>query len=74
MKYQTAENIINKLGQGKVVKLKKHTYGGLPSVTWCMLCSVFFNTGSTKANYEPINDNKIMIYKNCLAVGIVELY
>ena len=74
MKYQTAENIINKLKNGQVVKLKKHRYGGLPSVTWCMLCSVFFDTGSSKASYEPIDNNKIMIYKDCLVVGIVELY
>ena len=74
MKYQTAEKIINKLNQGEIVKLKKHKYGGLPSVTWCMLCSVFFDTGSSKASYEPINDNQIMIYNDCIIVGIATLY
>ena len=46
MKYSTAVKLVDKMEAGQTVKIRKSKYGEMSSVSWEMICNVFFYRGS----------------------------
>ena len=77
MKYSTAVKLVDKMEAGQTVKIRKSKYGEMSSVSWEMICNVFFYREYDNLEYTVMNfhdgSNQVMISsgEQCLSAKII---